>query len=221
MVAAHGDGPFRRFHPRRKLVSAQRRALLLITKAYRTISNNSLQVIARKIPIDIEIIRKSKIQQSRWGKDIPIGDDIIESQRMKKPYSYFNTFPGVNDNFTTSNYTRINANIEIYTDGSGIDGNVGCSYVAYVDRTETHHQKFKLHPICTVFQAELLAINNAIDWSNTTYTNMQISIFTDSLSALNIIHSCKLHPLAVDIRNKINTSTNNFQINWVRSHQGD
>ncbi|XP_067122522.1 uncharacterized protein [Centruroides vittatus] len=31
---------------------------------------------------------------------------------------------------------------------------------------------------------------------------------------------CKLHPLAVDIRNKINTSTNNFQINWVRSHQG-
>ncbi|XP_067122841.1 uncharacterized protein [Centruroides vittatus] len=168
----------------------------------------------------IEIIRKSKIQQSRWGKDIPIGDDIIESQRMKKPYSYFNTFPGVNDNFTTSNYTRINANIEIYTDGSGIDGNVGCSYVAYVDRTETHHQKFKLHPICTVFQAELLAINNAIDWSNTTYTNMQISIFTDSLSALNIIHSCKLHPLAVDIRNKINTSTNNFQINWVRSHQG-
>ncbi|XP_067124889.1 uncharacterized protein [Centruroides vittatus] len=222
-IATYGCGTWgsaiSKVHIRRKLVSAQRRALLLLTKAYRTTSNVSLQAIARKLPIDIEISMKTKMQQAKWGTNIQIGDITIESADIERPHPFGDTITPTY-NFSSSWNNLNNASIQIYTDGSGIDGGVGCAYVVYDNSEEIHNQKFRLHPQCNVFQAELLAISKATNWINNTYSNFKIDIYTDSLSALKMIYSIKLHPLAVEIRNNICVSNNNIQIFWVRSHQG-
>jgi Reverse transcriptase (RNA-dependent DNA polymerase) len=49
-------------HLKRKLVSAQRAFLLLLTGACRTVSNDALQVLAGKPPIDLELAGRMAIQ---------------------------------------------------------------------------------------------------------------------------------------------------------------
>ncbi|XP_067131586.1 uncharacterized protein [Centruroides vittatus] len=101
-----------------------------------------------------------------------------------------------------------------------MDGKVGCSFVVYDRNLEIHNQKYRLHNNCTVFQSELLAILKATEWVNENLPNNNIHIHTDSFSAYNIINGIKLHPLAVEIRNKMKNSTCAFELSWVRSLHG-
>ena len=54
--------------------------------------------------------------------------------------------------------------INIYTDGSKMDGKTGAGYVVYKGREEVYSDSFRLHDTNTVFQAEIAAIRAAADW---------------------------------------------------------
>ncbi|XP_023220380.1 uncharacterized protein LOC111622260 [Centruroides sculpturatus] len=208
-----------RVHIKRKLISSQRRALMLITKAYRTASNTSLQVIARKPPLDLYIKQKSKIQQAKKGESIQVDTLSIQHNDVEWPYSFRETNNYIisleHDNFDTHNQ-----DMDIYTDGSRHDGKVGSSFVVFINKMEVHSQAIRLHERCTIFQAELYAIKKAIAWTMQTQNNIAINIYTDSRSAYNIIYSNILHPLAEDIRNSIRLATCNIKIYWIKAHQG-
>ncbi|XP_023218013.1 uncharacterized protein LOC111620327 [Centruroides sculpturatus] len=213
----------RKVHPKRKLVSSQRRALLLITRAYKTTSNSSLQVLAKKPPIDtyrLSILQKRRLRQLKWGGTVEITSCTINYNDIEWPSSFKETrSPGETSvcKFTSSE----NADIHVFTDGSRINDNVGSSFVAYINNIEVHHQMYRLDSRCTVFQAELYAIGMAIDYINHNYSNIHVHIHTDSRSALDLLQSNKLHPLADYIKNATQSSECTFTITWIRAHQGD
>ncbi|CAG2104153.1 unnamed protein product, partial [Medioppia subpectinata] len=73
--------------------------------------------------------------------------------------------------------------ISIYTDGSKLNGKVGSAFVVYENSNKTSHHTQKLGNDCSVFQAELIAINAALQYTLKRQTS-SIRIFSDSKSAL-------------------------------------
>lgn len=59
-------------HHIRKLIQAQRLALLKVAKAYRTVSTEALQVITGQIPIDLKILERGATFQIRNGIQVDI-----------------------------------------------------------------------------------------------------------------------------------------------------
>ncbi|XP_023216632.1 uncharacterized protein LOC111619173 [Centruroides sculpturatus] len=207
-------------HIKRKLISSQRKALLLITKAFRTASNSSIQVLAKKPPIDLSILQRRKLLRLKWGEPVQTRTRLITTNDVEWYVPFCDT-PSP-DNFIIGLSTFIQkTQLHIFTDGSKINDSIGCSFVVYNSNNhELYNQIFRLDNYCTVFQAELIAIKMCIHWVHANYINTTTHIYTDSLSANSLINSTKLHPIAEDIRNLIRHSNSNFIITWVRAHQG-
>lgn len=84
---------------------------------------------------------------------------------------------------------------------------------------EIHWEIRRLGLDCSVFQAELIGINLAVDWiSHQRYGNISYAIHSDSKAALLAIANKRTnHPLAVDARNKL---FNLINLHWVKGHAG-
>ncbi|XP_067145315.1 uncharacterized protein [Centruroides vittatus] len=206
-------------HLRRKLLSSQRKALLLITRAYRTAPTRSLQVISRKPPITEIIEMEYNLSHLKLGTDICTHSFSFSSSNYEHLSPIASSLPpNINNIFSIvpSGYS----DLEVYTDGSGIDNSTGCAFVAYANNVEIYSQKGKLDKNCTVFQAELLAIYMAIHWIEQSYSYINVHIISDSFSAIQLLYNKQLHPIATTIRNVIYTSCNAFTITWTRGHQG-
>ncbi|GBN02556.1 hypothetical protein AVEN_89522-1 [Araneus ventricosus] len=105
-----------------------------------------------------------------------------------------------------------------YTDGSRTEG-TGSAF-CHFDQTATIIKEWQaqLHTDNNIFQAELLAINQAIlfhqNKSNPSF------IWTDSLSSLQAIQNpTSPHPLVQEIQNQLH-SNKSIHIGWVRAHVG-
>ncbi|XP_023217407.1 uncharacterized protein LOC111619819 [Centruroides sculpturatus] len=206
-------------HPRRKLISAQRTALLRIAKAYRTAPNSNLQVICKKLPIDQIIKLYSEVWNIKWGNNITTSSTTIQADMLERPINYSNSsYPNEPPNFIHNFLSP--PSIDIYTDGSKIDNQVGCSFVVFQNGTEIFNQRNRLHGSCSVFQSELLAIKTAIDWCSVNFHNTNIALHSDSNSAISLISHRNLHPIAYVIHEAVKNCSNSFSINWVHAHQG-
>ncbi|XP_023217402.1 uncharacterized protein LOC111619815 [Centruroides sculpturatus] len=205
-------------HLKRKLISSQRIALLLISKAYRTTPNVSLQVITRKPPIVDIINLYYNFWSLKWGHDISTFSCNISANQLERN-NPVDTIPPYVHNYLNINPPQY-SDVQIFTDGSKLDSKVGCAFVAYKDDHEIHSEQYRLSDHCTAFQAELTAIGKATNWVSAHYKHATIVILTDCLSALSIINSKKQHPIATNIRKHLSNSTNHLYINWTRGHQG-
>ncbi|XP_067122545.1 uncharacterized protein [Centruroides vittatus] len=103
---------------------------------------------------------------------------------------------------------------------SKTDSNAGCGFAVFNNDEEIATGHLKLGEHCSVFQAELLAIRKAIDWSNDNYTNKEIAIIIDSASAMALLQAKSYHPIATGIHEAVIHSPNHFHISWTRAHQG-
>ncbi|BES87392.1 Retrotransposon protein [Nesidiocoris tenuis] len=79
----------RKVHCRRKLISSQRSALLAVTRAYNTTSNDALQVVAGIPPIDLTIKKRALCYYSKRGRLLDIEgvsfeDGSTAKERKKK-----------------------------------------------------------------------------------------------------------------------------------------
>lgn len=59
---------------------------------------------------------------------------------------------------------EISLGLSIFTDGSKLDGHVGCAFVVFQNAEETHYEQYQLPVFCSVFQAELIAIRQALEY---------------------------------------------------------
>ncbi|XP_075233902.1 uncharacterized protein LOC142331734 [Lycorma delicatula] len=113
--------------------------------------------------------------------------------------------------------TKTNPDAVIYTDGSKQDDTVGCAFVV-----DERTYMFGLPGITSVFTAELLTINKALNIVNPKYRN--IFICSDSCSALQVLENFySKHPVVIEIYNAIAELGNrNTEVNfcWVPSHVG-
>ena len=111
--------------------------------------------------------------------------------------------------------------LHIYTDGSKLeDGRTGAAFYVCQYKVTKH---FRTSHIC-IMRAELVAILMALIWLNANITASSVVIFTDSLSALQIINS---YFIRCGIVNEILSTINclrekdvfvDFQ--WIPSHCG-
>ena len=67
----------------RRLQGIQRRALLAVTKAYRTASWESLCVIAGEIPIDLLLEKHRALFDLQRGRDTKIADTVIQGDEER------------------------------------------------------------------------------------------------------------------------------------------
>ncbi|XP_067129853.1 uncharacterized protein [Centruroides vittatus] len=206
-------------HICRKLIAAQRRALVQITKAYCTTPNASLQVLARTPPLPKVVQFYTKLWYVKWGRNVNIKDQTIYANEFERPVQFSLTrHPAelINIQFATTG----NVDLEIYTDGSKSEAKVGCSFVAFYEGTEIEQQQFRLGARCSSFQAELFAICMAVIWCKNNHPHLRINIITDCASAIASLKKNNLHPLVYDIQNIVNSSSCHFTITWIKGHLG-
>ncbi|XP_067129839.1 uncharacterized protein [Centruroides vittatus] len=206
-------------HQKRKLISAQRRALLLITKAYRTIPNVCLQVLACKPPIDQYINFLQKIWYIKLGHPPSTQSSHFTDEALEVDIPFSHTLRHYTSFKFISGYPT-DCDVTIYTDGSKREHLVGSSFVAYRDGLEIYHDLFRLGPLCSIYQAELFAILQALKWSDRVVSNGKITVITDSFSSITAIINNIDHPLVYDIQCVLLNSDNTYYFSWIHSHNG-
>ncbi|GBN19201.1 hypothetical protein AVEN_116228-1 [Araneus ventricosus] len=152
----------------------QRRILLLVISGYRTISYEAAFAISGFPPIDIFIVhnRDFKIASKTCianNQDVCLSVFKIPHPSEGSPINLVGYYKNIEDKFP----------VVCFTDGSKINSKVGLVLVVFQD-----HQ-FRMKGECSVFQAELLCITQAV---NCIRTNENLSsnflICSDSLSSL-------------------------------------
>ncbi|XP_023220173.1 uncharacterized protein LOC111622086 [Centruroides sculpturatus] len=112
--------------------------------------------------------------------------------------------------------------MEIFTDGSKVENQVGASYLVMQNEKEIYHDKFRLDDRCTVHQAELFAILQSVRWIiSTRLTGSIIIVNTDSKAAICYLQQFNnRNIMALEIKNLINKHELNIKIRWVKAHVG-
>ena len=205
-----------------KLTQIQRSFLMFAIKAYKTVSSVAMQAIAGTMPIEQALLLSNDIKAVRSG--LPTNAVLPKLKKTELVTRCRGIHP--KDNIITigNSGTVIPANIQIFTDGSKTENHVGAGLVAEENAVEIYIEARRLDNECSVFQAELLGIQMAVDWIiQQSKVHISYAIHVDSQAALYAIANRRTtQPIAVYIRKKIITLKKSTQIslNWVRGHTG-
>ncbi len=157
-----------------------------------------------------------------------LNSDELLPEWLKRPVQYkLFSHPVENHIIKTQEYREnLKYDYKIFSDGSKQESEIGSAFCVFKDNIEIYHEINRLGPLCSVFQAELLAIKNALNYSLNAYKdlNLKIGIFSDSKSSIDAIKNVyNTHPLVFSIRCLIKElSTNNIELifHWVKGHIG-
>ncbi|XP_035229158.1 uncharacterized protein LOC118201212 [Stegodyphus dumicola] len=189
---------------RNKLLQIQRVAMLPITGCYRTVSTTSLQVLAGVTPIDLVAEAETLIYKAvHMKKNIDYCDLKISNREIDPKLEKFYFHPAQFKEVTWKTLLPTGVGLELFSDGSVIDKNVGAAFVAFANNKFVYKSKLRLNNNSTIFDAELIAFEYAIRWANEEenekyITNWEISVFTDSQSILRALNSRKCLSAKVD-----------------------
>ncbi|GBM82343.1 Putative protein in type-1 retrotransposable element R1DM [Araneus ventricosus] len=198
-----------------KLHTIQRVALLKISKAYKTCPTNALNVFLGIPPLHVvanSLYKKFHI----WFKRNSI-HDFIEIENL----DYFIRINNIELKYRVIEFpeTIHNADYIIYTDGSGIDGNVGAAVCIFNNDNFIKAFMFKLRNFNSVFQAELSAINFAVGWA--LENCCKVNILTDSFSSIQVLKKSNSKSYFINnIKNKMYQAFGSVGLSWVKVHAG-
>ncbi|XP_035221978.1 uncharacterized protein LOC118194877 [Stegodyphus dumicola] len=159
-------------------------------------------------------------------KNIDYCDLKISNREIDPKLEKFYFHPAQFKEVTWKTLLPTGVGLELFSDGSVIDKNVGAAFVAFANNKFVYKSKLRLNNNSTIFDAELIAFENAIRWANEEenekyITNWEISVFTDSQSILRALNSRKCLSAKVDkVRNYIHNinSKMKLHINWIKGH---
>lgn len=208
-----------------QLASFQRLFALKAIKAYRTVSTNAALALAQFPPIHLKISEMMSLFRVKVAGTGPFAADDVYMEQPVPPrylhhpadYTYISF-----DRYTDQAPLDDLPGLHLYTDGSKSDiALVGAAFVAMQNNIHIVTRKFKLHPVCSVFQAELLAIKYALIWlRNTSYDTA--TICSDSLSSLLALSTLRSpHPLIHDIWSALlalKIQGTSVRWAWVKGH---
>ncbi|XP_055931941.1 uncharacterized protein LOC129962227 [Argiope bruennichi] len=164
----------------RLLRKIQRRILLRVISGYRTISYEAVFSISGFPPIDIFINHSNEFKDATKNLAHKSLDDFLQISELPHPaerfplnvISYHNN---IEDNFP----------VVCFTDGSKINNKVGLAFVVFQDYIEIETHQFRIRDECSVFQAELLCIAQAVSCiCDNENLSSKFLICSDSLSSL-------------------------------------
>ncbi|GBM96072.1 hypothetical protein AVEN_111462-1 [Araneus ventricosus] len=105
----------------------------------------------------------------------------------------------------------------IFTDGSKLNGQVGGAFNVF-DPDHIGDFQFRLDNHCSVFQAELSAIKQALLWKQVHRPSTNCHLFTDSMSSLKALQRFKpSNNLVEEIQGLIDGT---ISFHWVKAHIG-
>lgn len=213
-------------HQLRKLKSIQRIPLLKISKAFRTVSNISLNILCNLKPINLTIEKEIFMFKLFQLKQTAAYNDIsINPSEIQYELDIWKTHPA---KLKAINYTKNDISlkkINIYTDGSVSNDTVGGAFVAL---DEFNHiikiDKLKLPKYSTIYDAELIAILEATKFANSFKEKTSFTINSDSLSSLQALSNPhNKNQLVYQVKEEIIkiTHRHDIQINYVKSHNNN
>ena len=212
----------------KKLSSFQRGFAIREIKGFRTISTTAAIALANQVPLHLKILEVHNVELARLqGTSVFLPADI-QLQKPALPKSLLHPAKRVYitvdtaldqsevDNKTTS------SPIKIYTDGSkDSDGRVGAAFIIYTDSNLKVTRKLKLHSSCSVFQAELFALQCAVEWVSINTHLEQVTILSDCMSALQeISNPNSTNSFVNSIHKFINSSHSQIRFIWIKAHVG-
>lgn len=191
----------------------QRLFLLRACKAYRSVSHEALCIIADSSPLDLrakELIEWCLVKTHGCINDLQLS---LPKHILVHPSTIINFTPGIT--MLSSLEPR---GLHFFTDGSKSMNGVGSAFVVYLDGIEIDFRQYKLSAECSIFQAELFAIEMALKWAD---TSQACTIFTDSRSSIDAI-SCvnSSNDLVQSIQSILAAFHVTPRIFWIKAHNG-
>lgn len=212
------------------LRSTQRLFAIKIAKAYRTVSFDSAVTIARLLPIELRAREAAELYTVKRGK--PLMEARDRRMEMRTPFFRL-PHPGLRQEVRYTVLDRLedlapedrpSASVSIYTDGSKIEGKVGCAFTCWRDGREVLNKKFRLEPFCTVYQSELFALRQAVRLTVENPRYRECDILSDSRSSLDAIANPRsTNPLVNEVRLSLSEAAergSSVKLWWVRAHIG-
>ncbi|GBM62344.1 Putative protein in type-1 retrotransposable element R1DM [Araneus ventricosus] len=208
----------------RFLNGIQRRPLIKVTRAFRTTSTDALQVIAGIMPLALrakEVYSKFLVLTIKINTMIEAKEfcwDEFESKEdiyNRHPADWISILFGIED--------PVGDEIEIFTDGSGIDGKVGAAMVVYYHGTEIHSEICRLQDTATVFQAETKGIHTALEFIKVSKNWHKFHIFSDSKSVLQSLSCAKnTRQSILELKDLFVLAARGkwIRLHWVKAHVG-
>ncbi|XP_073955285.1 uncharacterized protein [Choristoneura fumiferana] len=195
--------------------------------AYRTVSLNAALLLAGMLPLDLRVREAALLYEAKRGANLPqLGDREIERRgsALETPHPAEQTSIEFG---ILADQDALNKNEQyttrIYTDGSKIGGRVGAALSIWQGDAETRAVKLALSDYCSVYQAELLALQEATSVALNS-AGSSFGVYSDSRAALQTIsnHRC-LHPLAIATRENLTSISlqgKELSLFWIKAHAG-
>lgn len=211
------------------LRSFQRGFAIKAIRGFRTVSATAAIALAGYTPLHLRLEERAEIEKARLeGCTRYLPDDVVLENPVKPAkLLHPSVRRPVNVDFDANpNDDGVSADsVKIFTDGSKTeDKNVGAAFIAYLPSGVSFKRKFKLHNSCSVFQAEMLAIQRACSWiagNSAKQKYFDATIYSDSMSSLYEIHNPNSTNLfASEIQKIVHLHPRNINFVWVRAHVG-
>lgn len=216
------------YHAKRKLSSSQRLGLLTIISSYRTVSTEALCVLAGVSPIHITIeymVKKHRVLKGDAtidSGDIRIHRNNVMRNLVTSDYPNYTDLKNLQITEKKDTYYHNSISPLIYTDGSKMINGVGAAFTVCVKGNFIYDKKISLHKLNSIYQAELVAIKQAIAWLINSNYNKAI-IYTDNkASTLALQWNFPGNDIIRDIYKIMNSNLNKtVTIGWTRAHVGN
>ncbi|RVE51677.1 hypothetical protein evm_003649 [Chilo suppressalis] len=224
-------GTATKFHSvRRALRSFQRGFSIRAIRGFHTISAVAAEALAQFPPLYLVVEEAHAIHTAKkTGLSPDLPDDIRMHRRVKVKH-LLHPAQRITINFeevSTQEETEQLLNPDapsIFTDGSKQDtGETGASYIIMLPNHTHIVRKLKLCRTASVFFTELFAIDHALKWA-LKGNHAEVSVFTDSLSALKAIQDrSNTDPLVNSIHHSLYSlqdKQTNIRFIWTKAHVG-
>ncbi|KAG8176149.1 hypothetical protein JTE90_012402 [Oedothorax gibbosus] len=209
-----------------RLRQIQRDCGLVLTRSYRTVSTDATQILAGIVPLDL-VARAEWCKFQVCGLKLPAFDLLgieVNPKNFDFPIDLHLSHPVDRRSLGFCSRLPCGDGLEIFTDGSAINGAVGGAFVVCYYVLAIHRGLGRLDDRNSVYQAELTAIENACDWVNQNLRNTEVSLFSESRSGLQTIanpdNRCLIARSIIEHIEKAKVLHVKMKLNWVKAHVG-
>ncbi|XP_045770435.1 uncharacterized protein LOC123870963 [Maniola jurtina] len=203
---------------------------ITICKAHRTLSLESSAILAGILPLDLRAVERSTLYRVRkTGKELDLlpgreAEITISPYDLPHPAKRRSINYGlVEDRQDLEKLLQLKMPI-IYTDGSKIEGKVGAALSCTIEDKEILQKKLPLASYCSVYQAEAVALREAVKTMVKDRRFRKAFILSDSRATLDSLRNpSALHPIIAEIKDlisKLNEMEGEAQFFWVKAHIG-
>lgn len=213
---------------KKKLDRVTRMFSIMVAKAHRTTSLVAAAALSGIIPLDLRALEQKRLYETKRGRPLPELPGRPLERRIS-PFALPHPAERRRLKFehitTPEDMERLSPRRpRLFTDGSKIEGRVGGAVSVWGPLDEIHRAKIALPSYCSVFQAELLAILEALRLSAAKPALRVANILSDSRSALeSICDPSSLHPISNlirDLLSEIEAEGGDIRLYWIRAHVG-